>query len=117
MANTAVIETALAQSASEGISSLFQLGAVTTVLILVILLGIIAFRWAFKTGTDMFNTAIKQCEQREERAVVNWEKSNERAAQNWEKSNEKIQRSFDTNTEVMNGLQVTLARIEAKMDK
>lgn len=89
------MENVIEKTAATGIESLFQLGAVVTVLILVILGGYI-----------LFKKAIEQCERREERAISNWEKANDRSVTAYEKA-----------VDSMNGVQIALTRLEAKLDK
>lgn len=92
------MEPALVETASVGLLSLFQLGAVVTVLILVILGGYVLFR-----------RAMDQCESREDRAINNWEKANDRNILFFDNIATK-------NNEAWRGVEVVLARLETKLD-
>lgn len=92
------METAIVETASVGILSLMQLGAVVTVLILVIL-----------GGYALFKRAIDQCEKREDRAIQNWEKANDRSILFFDNISSK-------NIEAFKGIEVLLARVETKLD-
>lgn len=92
------METVIAETASVGILSLFQLGAVVTVLILVIL-----------GGYALFKRAIDQCEKREDRAIQNWEKSNDRSILFFDNIAAK-------NNEAWNTVSIVLARVEATLN-
>lgn len=92
------METALVETASVGILSLFQLGAVVTVLILVILAGYV-----------LFKRAIDQCEKREDRAIQNWEKANDRNILFFDNIASK-------NNEAWQTVSVVLARVEATLN-
>ena len=72
------METVIAETAGVGIMNLFQLGAVVTVLVLVILAGYV-----------LFKRAIEQCERREDRAIQNGEKAKDRNILFFERSDSK----------------------------
>lgn len=92
------METAIVETASAGLLSLFQLGAVVTVLILVIL-----------GGYALFKRAIDQCEKREDRAIQNWEKANDRSILFFDNITTK-------NNDAWNAISIVLARVEATLN-
>lgn len=96
----------MVQAAAEGVTNLFQYGGVVTVLVLVIVAGLLLWRFMWKGAEGIARSLLDQCEKREERAIVNWEKANERSV-----------KAFEDAITVIEGVKVTLARIETKMDK
>jgi hypothetical protein len=92
------METVIAEHAAVGIINLFQLGAVVTVLVLVILGGYV-----------LFKRAIEQCERREDRAIQNWEKANERHILFFDNMAAKSNEAF-------NKLENAVTRLEVKLD-
>lgn len=92
------METVIAETASVGIMNLFQLGAVVTVLVLVIIGGYI-----------LFKRAIEQCERREDRAIQNWEKANDRNILFFDNISTKTLDAF-------NKFELAVTRLETKID-
>ena len=94
------------QAAGVGLASLFQLGSTVTVLLLVILGGYVVVKNTINSIVEQFKDALLQCQKREERALMQWEKATE-----------KIADVVQGNSEVVSGVKIALAKIEARLEK